>query len=309
MNLITGIHHITAMASDPKANLDFYTKVLGLRLIKKTVNFDDPSTYHFYFANYEGTPGTVLTFFPWPDLPKGRPGTGQVYATAFSVPTGALGFWRTHLAKVQVAFRDLPERFGEKVLSLTDPDGLVIELIESAGDPRPAIPHSDVPADAAIRGFHSATLAVPDAKPLTSLLTEKMHYRVQQSASGRTRLIAGDSKPGTFIDLLVDPALPRGLNGAGTVHHIAFRTPTDDTEVTMQARLAEAGYHVSPVMDRNYFHSIYYRVPPGILFEIATDQPGFAIDEPLAGLGRSLKLPAKYEARRAEIEAHLPALN
>lgn len=309
MNLITGIHHITAMASDPKANLDFYTKVLGLRLIKKTVNFDDPSTYHFYFANYEGTPGTVLTFFPWPDLPKGRPGTGQVYATAFSVPTGALGFWRAHLAKVQVAFRDLPERFGEKVLSLADPDGLVIELIESTGDPRPAIPHSDVPADAAIRGFHSATLAVPDAKPLTSLLTEKMHYRVQQSASGRTRLIAGDSKPGTFIDLLVDPALPRGLNGAGTVHHIAFRTPTDDTEVTMQARLAEAGYHVSPVMDRNYFHSIYYRVPPGILFEIATDQPGFAIDEPLAGLGRSLKLPAKYEARRAEIEAHLPALN
>lgn len=308
MNLITGIHHITAMASDPKANLDFYTKVLGLRLIKKTVNFDDPSTYHFYFANYEGTPGTVLTFFPWPDLPKGRPGTGQVCATAFSVPSGALGFWRTHLAKVQVAFRDVPERFGEKVLSLTDPDGLVIELIESDEDPRPATPHPDVPATAAIRGFHSATLAVPDAKPLTSLLTEKMHYRVRQSAAGRTRLIAGDGKPGTFIDLLVDPALPRSLNGAGTVHHIAFRAPTDEAEVTMQARLAEAGYHVSPVMDRNYFHSIYYRVPPGILFEIATDQPGFAIDEPLESLGQLLKLPAKYEARRAEIEAALPAL-
>jgi glyoxalase family protein len=308
MSLITGIHHITVMASDPKANLDFYTKVLGLRLIKKTVNFDDPSTYHFYFANYEGTPGTVLTFFPWPDLPKGRPGTGQVYATAFSVPVGALGFWRAHLAKAQVAFRDLTERFGEKVMSLADPDGLVIELIESANDQRPATPHPDVPADAAIRGFHSATLAVPDAKLLTSLLTEKMHYSVQQSASGRTRLIAGDGKPGTFIDLLVDPTLPHGLNGAGIVHHIAFRTPYDDTELTMQSRLSEAGYHVSPVMDRNYFHSIYYRVPPGILFEIATDQPGFAIDEPLAALGQSLKLPAKYEARRAEIEAALPRL-
>jgi len=308
MNLLNGIHHITAMASDPKANLDFYTSVLGLRLIKKTVNFDDPSTYHFYFANYEGTPGTVLTFFPWPDLPKGRPGTGQVYATAFSVPSGALEFWRTHLTKAKVAYGDAPDRFGEKILSLTDPDGLVLELIESANDPRPTTPHPVVPASAAIRGFHSATLAVPDAKPLTSLLSEKMHHRVQQQTGGRTRLIAGDGKPGTFIDLLVDPALPRGLNGAGTVHHIAFRTPTDDAEVAMQSRLSEAGYHVSPVMDRNYFQSIYYRVPPGILFEIATDQPGFAIDEPLAGLGRSLKLPAKYEARRAEIEAHLPAL-
>ena len=309
MQTILGLHHITAMAADPRANLDFYTRVLGLRLVKKTVNFDDPSTYHFYFANHAGAPGTVLTFFPWPDLPKGRPGTGQVFATAFSVPPGALAFWRGRLGQLGVALADQPERFGEKVAALTDPDGLILELIESAADRRPAIPHPDIPATAAIRGFHSATLAVSREAATLALLTGIMQHRVVQRAGGRTRLAAGDETPGAFLDLLVDPSLPAGRPGSGTVHHLAFRTPDDAAEVALQGSLAAAGHRVSPVMDRSYFHSIYYREPEGILFEIATDPPGFTTDETLEQLGSGLRLPPKYEARRADIETALPQLD
>ncbi len=306
--LTHGIHHITAMASDARRNLAFYTQILGLRLVKQTVNFDDPGTYHLYYANYEGAPGTVLTFFPWPGLRRGRPGTGQVYATAFSIPAGSLPYWQERLRSHQLALAAPVQRIGGNVIGFADPDGLILELIETAGDPRPPTPHPDIPAAHAIRGFHSATLALSQPDETAALLTGLMGYRESRREANRVRYAAGDGQPGTFVDVLVDPSLPRGLNGAGTVHHIAYRTPDDATELRAKALLERNGFQVSPVMDRNYFHSIYYREPEGILFEIATDPPGFTVDESLEQLGSGLRLPAKYEARRADIEAALPPL-
>lgn len=306
---LTGLHHITAIAGDPRRNVAFYTGTLGLRLIKRTVNFDDPSTYHLYYGDHVGTPGSVLTFFPWAGIRRGRPGTGQAYATAFAVPAGSLNFWRTRLLAHGVTPSAITRRFGDEVISFQDPDGLVLELIASAeSDTRTAPSHPEVSAAQGIRGFHSVTLAVAAAAPTAALLTQVMGYRATANADHRTRFSVAGGGPGTYVDLLVDPKLPRGTSGAGTVHHIAFRTPDDATQASALASLQELNLGVSPVMDRNYFHSIYYREPAGILFEIATDHPGFTIDEPLATLGTTLKLPAQYESQRAAIEAHLPPL-
>lgn len=306
---LTGLHHITAIADDPRRNVAFYTGTLGLRLIKRTVNFDDPSTYHLYYGDHVGTPGSVLTFFPWAGIRRGRPGTGQAYATAFAVPAGSLNFWRTRLLAHGVTPSAITRRFGDEVISFQDPDGLVLELIASAeSDTRTAPSHPEVSAAQGIRGFHSVTLAVAAAAPTAALLTQVMGYRATANADHRTRFSVAGGGPGTYVDLLVDPKLPRGTSGAGTVHHIAFRTPDDATQASALASLQELNLGVSPVMDRNYFHSIYYREPAGILFEIATDHPGFTIDEPLATLGTALKLPAQYESQRAAIEAHLPPL-
>lgn len=306
---LTGLHHITAIAGDPRRNVAFYTGTLGLRLIKRTVNFDDPSTYHLYYGDHVGTPGSVLTFFPWAGIRRGRPGTGQAYATAFAVPAGSLNFWRTRLLAHGVTPSAITRRFGDEVISFQDPDGLVLELIASAeSDTRTAPSHPEVSAAQGIRGFHSVTLAVAAAAPTAALLTQVMGYRATANTDQRTRFSVAGGGPGTYVDLLVDPKLPRGTSGAGTVHHIAFRTPDDATQASALASLQELNLGVSPVMDRNYFHSIYYREPAGILFEIATDHPGFTIDEPLATLGTALKLPAQYESQRAAIEAHLPPL-
>jgi glyoxalase family protein len=306
---LTGLHHITAIAGNPRRNVAFYTGTLGLRLIKRTVNFDDPSTYHLYYGDHVGTPGSVLTFFPWAGIRRGRPGTGQAYATAFAVPAGSLNFWRTRLLAHGVTPSAITRRFGDEVISFQDPDGLVLELIASAeSDTRTAPSHPEVSAAQGIRGFHSVTLAVAAAAPTAALLTQVMGYRATANADHRTRFSVAGGGPGTYVDLLVDPKLPRGTSGAGTVHHIAFRTPDDATQASALASLQELNLGVSPVMDRNYFHSIYYREPAGILFEIATDQPGFTIDEPHATLGTALKLPAQYESQRAAIEAHLPPL-
>ncbi len=306
---LPGLHHVTAMASDPQRNVAFYTEVLGLRLVKKTVNFDDPTTYHLYYGDSAGTPGTILTFFPWAGLRRGRPGNGQVYATSFSIHTESLAFWTAHLAAQHVTATRDTDRFGDAVLRFNDPDGLILELVAtSAPDARTGHTHPSIPAQHALRGFHGVTIAVIDAPRTQALLTGPMGYRVVATAGGRIRLAPPAGGPGTFVDLLVDPALPRGLNGAGTVHHLAFRTPNDATQAEARATLLGLGYHVSPVMDRNYFHSIYYREPEGVLFEIATDPPGFTVDESSATLGTSLRLPAQYEAHRVEIEAALPKL-
>lgn len=308
MNLL-GLHHITAIAGEPRRNVDFYTRVLGLRLVKKTVNFDDPSTYHLYYGDSVGTPGSILTFFPWAGIAKGRPGTGQVYATSFSVPAGSLEFWFQRLKAAHVQINGADTRWGEEVLRFTDPDGLVLELIATAeSDPRQPWTHPEILVEHGIRGFHAVTLAVNHDAPTLALLTQAMGYRQIASEAGRTRLTTGEGGPGTYVDVLVDPSLPRGLQGAGTVHHVAFRTPDDDAQAADLAAVRSLGLHVSPVMDRNYFHSIYYREPAGILFEIATDPPGFAVDESVETLGEKLMLPAQYESRRAEIEATLPAL-
>lgn len=306
---VSGLHHITAIASDPRQNLDFYTRVLGLRFVKKSVNQDDPGTYHLYYGDYAASPGTILTFFPWAGLRRGRPGTGQAYATAFSVPAGSVPFWRERFEKLGVPHQAVETRFGDEALPFADPDGLRLELIAThETDVRAAAPAKDVPSAHAIRGFHSSTLALTDAAATTRVLVDSMGYKLAAQSGHRSRYAAGRGGPGTYVDLLTDPALPRGLNGAGTIHHVAFRVADDATEVAARNVLLKDGLQVSPVIDRAYFKSIYYREPAGVLFEIATDGPGFAIDEPLDQLGTKLGLPPHLEPHRAEIEAALPAL-
>ncbi|HWA27172.1 MAG TPA: ring-cleaving dioxygenase [Lacunisphaera sp.] len=307
---LTGLHHITAISSDVQRNLQFYTQVLGLRFVKKSVNQDDTGTYHLYYGNYTGAPGTALTFFPWAGLPRGRPGKGQSYATAFSIPAGSLPYWQERLARLKVITHPIETRFADQVLPLQDHDGLRLELVAtSENDPRPPTPSPEIPADHAIRGFHGSTLAVQSAAATAAVLTGPMGYRLLAEAGHRARYTVAAGGPGTYVDLLTDPAVPRGLNGAGTIHHVAFRTPDDAAQVAAREILLRQSLQVSPVIDRAYFKSIYYREPGGVLFEIATDQPGFAIDEPVETLGSKLSLPPHLEPYRDEIEAGLPPIN
>jgi glyoxalase family protein len=307
---LTGLHHITAISSDVTRNMFFYTQVLGLRFVKKSVNQDDTGTYHLYYGNYTGAPGTALTFFPWAGLPRGRPGKGQAYATAFSVPGSSLGFWQERLARLKVTTFPLETRFTDQVLAFQDHDGLRLELVATEeADPRPPTPSLEIPAEHAIRGFHSTTLALHDAAPTAAVLTGPMDYHLLVQSGHRSRYTVGAGGPGTYIDLLTDPALPRGLSGAGTIHHVAFRTADDASQVTARRVLLDGSLQVSPVIDRAYFKSIYYREPGGVLFEIATDQPGFAIDESVETLGSKLSLPPHLEPHRAAIEASLPKIN
>lgn len=306
---LAGLHHITAISSDAARNLQFYTRVLGLRFVKKSVNQDDTGTYHLYYGNETGAPGTALTFFPWSGLPRGRPGKGQAYATAFSVPAGSLDYWSDRFAGLGINVKPIEGRFGDAVLAFEDHDGLKLELVATeASDPRPATPSIDVPAKFAIRGFHSTTLALGDAGPTAAVLTDLMGYKLAGRQDNRARYTVGAGGPGTYLDILTDPAIPRGLNGAGTVHHVAFRVADDSAQLAARRILIEGGLHASPVIDRAYFKSIYYREPNGVLFEIATDQPGFAIDETIENLGTKLSLPPHLEPHRAEIEAGLPNL-
>jgi glyoxalase family protein len=308
-----GLHHVTAIASDAQGNHDFYVKVLGQRLVKRTVNFDDPGSYHLYFGDPAGSPGTIVTFFPWPGAGRGRMGAGNVVATAYNVPVGSLRFWRERLANRGVVGINESSRFGESVLSFEDPDGMIIELIERDAPNVALVSHADIPADAAIRGFHSVTLLERDLAPTAAVLTERLGYAPGRAEGDRHRFLArpDDERAdahGVVVDVKVDPSARRGSLGAGSVHHVAFRAADDAEQATIQAELQRAGLNVSPVMDRNYFHSIYFREPGGVLFEIATDAPGFAVDEPADSLGQSLKLPEQYEKHRAEIEKVLPTL-
>jgi catechol 2,3-dioxygenase-like lactoylglutathione lyase family enzyme len=306
---ILGIHHITAIAADPQTNVDFYTGLLGLRLVKVTVNFDDPGSYHFYYGDGLGTPGTILTFFAWPGAWQGRHGNGQVTVTSFAIPQGALAFWRDRLMAKDVAVDDSQERFGQKVLSLTDGDGLQLGLIETAtADPSRAWTKSGIPAEFAIRGFHSATLSETGYQRTAALLTDQMGFRLSGQEQNRFRYEVDKGGAGKTVDVLCAPDNREGRVAAGTVHHIAWRTPDDAQQREWLAEVGRLGYNVSPVMDRVYFHSIYFREPGGILFEIATDSPGFAIDESPEQLGTALQLPPWLEAQRARIEAALPPI-
>src|SRR5258708_918932 len=307
---VNGLHHITAISSDVTRNMQFYTRVLGLRFVKKSVNQDDPGTYHLYYGDYAGSPGTILTFFPWAGLRRGRPGSGQAYATGFSVPAGTLPYWQKRFNEFKVETAAIEKRFDDEVLPFFDTDGLRLELVAtSETDIRVPAPSTEVPAENAIRCFHSSTLGLTDAAPTAAVLTGSMGYPQIAQAGHRTRYATGPGGPGTYVDLHVDPALPRGLNGAGTIHHVAFRVPDDATQNAARAQLLESGLHVSPVIDRAYFKSIYYRQPAAVLFEIPTDQPAFATDEPLETLGARLSLPPHLEPHRAEIEAALPKIN
>lgn len=304
-----GIHHITAIASDPKRNYDFYTKILGLRFIKKTVNFDDPSTYHFYFADYAGSPGTVLTFFPHPGLAQGRPGLGQAVEIVFAIPKSALAFWIDRFHQKGIAFQGPEKRFDETVIRISDPDGLMLEFVGMDDLPEDqAWTTDEISADVAIRGFHSVALWVQGYEKTAAILTEHFGFHLVGNEESRFRFSTGENGLGQIVDLRCLPGIWRGAPGAGTIHHVALRVGGDEEEVAVRAALAEQGYNVTPVIDRNYFHSVYFREPGGVLFELATDAPGFTVDESLETLGEALKLPPQYEPHREAIAAALPVL-
>lgn len=306
MDPITGLHHVTAVARDPQRNVDFYRNILGQRLVKRTVNFDSPGTYHFYFADETGTPGSVLTFFAWPNMRRGIPGNRETRTVAYNVPTGSLGFWQEHLTKAGVELGSVEQRFGQAVLSLQDPDGMQLELVEVSSPP-PAQHWTEGPISEpyALRGFHSVTVWLDEVEPTAALLTQQMGYQAAGREQNRHRFIGDTTTLGHIVDLVHRPDQEEADFGAGSIHHIAFRVPDDQTQLEYQSALGAAGFRVTEVMDRNYFHSIYFREHGGVLFELATNPPGFLIDERADALGENLKLPEWFEPRRAQIEASL----
>jgi len=308
MTTTKGIHHITAIAGDAQRNLDFYTKVLGMRLVKKTVNFDDPHTYHFYYGNYEGAPGSILTFFPWANVMQGRKGAGQVTETGFSVPADSLGYWLKRLDDHNVIYNKVASKFGAEYITLLDPDGLKLELTANRDDKRPPFMQGDIEAANAIRGFHSATITLNKLKPTADILTELLGFRLLTNEVNRYRFINDSGTEANLIDLVELPAEQHGLVAGGSVHHIAFRVRNEEEQMILREAIAQKGLNITPQIDRNYFRSLYFREPGGVLFEIATDNPGFAVDEPLGTLGQELKLPEQYEPHRPEIEKALPEL-
>ncbi|QKV72464.1 ring-cleaving dioxygenase [Amycolatopsis sp. Hca4] len=306
----SGLHHVTAIGGDPQRNADFYLRTLGLRLVKTTVNFDDPGTYHLYYGDSAGKPGSLMTFFPWPDAPSGRRGTGQATTTSFSVPEASLGWWKQHLAANGVDTGQVRNADNEETITFRDPDGLELALVaHPQGDPRDPWDTELVPAAHAIRGLHSVTLSVSGEDATAGMLTDGLGLTFAGQDRNRLRFAAGDGGPGALVDVLVTPDAPRGLVAAGTVHHVAWRAPDEETQKTWREELVGRGVHVTSILDRQYFRSIYFREPGGTLLEVATDEPGFAIDEPLLELGRALKLPPWLEPRREEIQHMLPKLN
>jgi len=303
-----GLHHVTAIARDPQSNVDFYTRVLGLRLVKQTVNFDAPDSYHLYYGDEQGSPSSLLTFFPWPGVPKGRQGAGLTTTTAFSVPGSSLGWWHERLGRLEVDTDAPTTRGDEDVLSLRDPNGMVIDLVASDGDHRSGWDGvADIPADHAVRGLHAVTLSEQLLDPSAAMLTDLLGMRVAGEGADRARFQMADGHSGALVDL-AGGVRDRGLQAGGTVHHVAFRAPDLETMTAWQQELLGRGVGVTQILDRQYFKSIYFREPGGVLFEIATDAPGFAVDEPLLELGRHLKLPPWLEPDREQIAAALPPL-
>lgn len=305
---VPGLHHVTALCGDPQENADFYTGCLGQRLVKKTVNFDAPDTYHLYYGDRTGSPGTILTFFAFADAGPGRAGAGAASAVAYAVPD--LDAWMGRLAGAAVDFDGPADRFGQRAIALDDPHGMRVELIETGGTPHGGAAHNidGAPAD---EGFHSVTLCVADMEPTARVLRDVLGYAEGPEARGedethRMRFAVPGGGRGAALDMLVTPERSIERQGTGSIHHIAFRAETDAVQREWQERVRAAGLQVTPVIDRQYFNAIYFREPGGILFEIATDPPGFAVDEPVETLGQALKLPPQYEAQRATIERILP---
>lgn len=300
MVAVAGLHHVTAIAGSPQANADFYVKTLGQRLVKKTVNFDAPDTYHLYYGDRTGSPGTILTFFPFVDAGPGRAGPGMADALAYALSAPAFEAAMERLADAGEIFDGPFERFGERVIALRDPDGLRVEMVET------------VPADGGDGAFHSVALWLADPARTTRLLVDVLGYREAgvEEAGGvrRHRLVAAEPAPAQVVDLKEDASASLGRQGAGTIHHVAFRARDDAEQAMWRERLTAAGFDVTPVIDRQYFNAIYFREPGGVLFEIATDPPGFAVDEPVESLGTALKLPNRYEPIRERIERVLPPL-
>lgn len=310
-NTLLGLHHITAIAGDAKRNFNFYANILGLRFIKKTVNFDDPGTYHFYFGDETGSAGTILTFFPWGEgIPQGRRGAGMATEIGYSVPKGSLEFWAERFEKHNVIYNKPAERFGERYLTFLDPDGLKLELIESSTlDNRKPWETDEVKADIATRGFHNVTITLNNISGTAAILTEVFGYKLVSQDVNRYRYAIDAVENAAIVDLVELKEEKRGHVANGTVHHVAFRVKNDEVLMHFREKIASRGLSITPQIDRNYFHSLYFREPGGVLFEIATDNPGFMIDESVEELGKNLKLPAQYESRREDIEAHLVPVN
>jgi len=309
-NKVLGLHHITAIANNAKRNHHFYTKVLGLRMVKKTVNFDDPGTYHFYYGDEAGTPGSILTFFPWEGIGQGNTGTGMATDIGYSVPMGSLEFWANRFKQFDVKHNEVEERFGEEFISFQDPDGLNLDLIiAGAEDDRKPWVTDDVNASVATKGFHSITLTVKNIGPSATILTDILGYRQLNQQGNRYRFITDAFGNANIVDIIEAPGLAAGRNAAGTNHHVAFRVKDDTILMDYREKIAAKGIGITPKIDRDYFFSLYFREPGGVLFELATDNPGFTVDEPADKLGTSLKLPKQYEAARARIELVLPKID
>lgn len=305
-NRILGLHHITAIADNAKRNHSFYTRVLGLRLVKKTVNFDDPGTYHFYYGDETGSPGTILTFFPWEGIGKGTNGTGMATDIGYAVAKGSLDFWKARLAEEGLSIKE-EEIVGQSALSFHDPDGLRLQLIETP-DARKGWPTPEVSADYALKGFHYVGLTLRKSEPTARILTDVLGYELVKQDGNRARFATSSVENANLIDIIETPEGRPGRGAGGTNHHIAFRVKNDAVLMEYREKVLSAGLDITPKIDRDYFFSLYFREPGGVLFEIATDNPGFTRDEPLEDLGTGLKLPARYESSRRQIEELLPQL-
>jgi len=308
-NPIAGIHHITAIAGNAQKNYHFYTQVLGLRFLKKTVNFDDPYTYHFYFGDEAGSPGTILTFFPWGDVVPGRRGSRMATEIGYSVPEGSLDFWLKRFEQHHVTYNKPAEKFGETYLTLLDPDGLKLELVVAkTPDLRQPWETEEVNAERATRGFHNVTLMLKKIQGTADVLTDLFGYRLAEQHINRYRFVTDAVANAAMVDLVEAPGERPGQVAGGTVHHVAFRVKDEQVQRMFREKIAAKGLNVTDQIDRNYFYSLYFREPGGVLFEVATDNPGFTVDEPLHELGTHLKLPPQYEKQRTEIEKYLPKL-
>ncbi len=306
--LITGIHHVTAIAGNAQENLNFYKGVLGLRLVKKTVNFDAPEVYHFYYGDETGNPGSILTFFPYQGLVRGRQGKGMVNTTTFSVDLKAIDFWTKRFKKYNVPYKEATERFeGEVVIYFEDLDGLGLELVFNNRDGRTAFSNGIIPPEFAIKGFYNVEIWLEGYEKTAGILQQQLNHELIAEKENRFRFAATDS-PGNYIDLLCMPDSLKGLSGSGTIHHIAFATPDQESQQDIRINLLKRMVNPTPVLDRNYFTSVYFREPGGVLFEVATSGPGFTIDEPADRLGELLKLPDQYERQRSAIEKVLPPI-
>ena len=308
---IVGLHHVTATVNDAQQDIDFSVDALGLRLVKKTVNFDNHGVYHFYYGDERGTPGTIWTTFPYADrgVAVGEKGAGQVTVTSFSVPAASLDVWRKRLRERNFAVTDMPARFGEESLRVIDPSGLIMELVGTNRDVRQPWVGGGLAPNDAVRGLHSVTMSVRDPAPTIAFMNDLLGFEVVNEAEGRTRVAVNGDEPGKTIDIVHAPDLAPARNGLGTVHHVAMAITDGDEQLRLREEIVRRGLAVTPVMDRQYFTSIYFREPGGVLFEVATMRPGFAIDETVDALGTALKLPPAAEPNRATIEAQLPAIH
>jgi catechol 2,3-dioxygenase-like lactoylglutathione lyase family enzyme len=306
---ISGLHHVTAITADPQKNIDFYCGVLGLRLVKLTVNFDDPTSYHLYYGDELGRAGSIMTFFAWPGAFRGKVGQPQVTATAFSIPADSIAFWQQRLGAFGVTPSEPDALFEDKVLRFADPDGLQLELVATeAADQRTPLTGASISENHAIRGFFGITLSIVGYEKTAKLMTAELGFERGPETQNRFRFRGAANGPGSIVDLLCTPGGRVGSLGAGTVHHVAFRAKDDAEQAAWRKLLVQNGQNVSPVMDRTYFHSIYFREPAGVLFEIATDNPGFTADEPAASLGTHLMLPPWIEQHRDQLVRALPPL-